>query len=182
MRRPRPSAASGSSRGARADSTSRLDQANVSTVSAVVDANTSDGVRPVTVNKLRRIGFAALAFPVHFGRVRPYAGLGISVDAVGSAVPQLGAKENSVDDAVSQRIDDNRSQAGLLGMAGLQVQFERLAIFGQASVVGATSTLPAWQQRAWFLRGRRSLQHRQLALAVIASQGARDTNRLSRTK
>ena len=36
------------------------DQANVSTVSAVVDANTSDGVRPVTVNKLRRIGFAAL--------------------------------------------------------------------------------------------------------------------------
>ena len=115
------------------------DQANVSTVSAVVDANTGDGVRPVTVNKLRRIGFAALAFPVRFGRLRPYAGLGLSVDVVGSAVPQLGAKENAVDDAVSQRIDENKSQAGVLGMAGLQMQFERLAIFGQASVVGATS-------------------------------------------
>jgi len=79
------------------------DQANVSTVSAVVDANTSDGVRPVTVNKLRRIGFAALAFPVRIGRLRPYAGLGLSVDVVGSAVPQLGAKENGVDDAVSTR-------------------------------------------------------------------------------
>jgi len=115
------------------------DQANVSTVSAVLDANTSDGVRPVTVNKLRRIGFAALAFPVRIGRLRPYAGLGLSVDIVGSAVPQLGAKENGVDDAVSQRIDENKSQAGVLGMAGLQVQFERLAIFGQASVVGAQS-------------------------------------------
>lgn len=115
------------------------DQANVSTVSAVLDANTSDGVRPVTVNKLRRIGFAALAFPVRFGRLRPYAGLGLSVDIVGSAVPQLSANETGIDDAVSKRIDDNKSQAGVLGMAGLQMQFERLAIFGQASVVGATS-------------------------------------------
>jgi hypothetical protein len=130
-----------------------VDQANVSTVSAVVDANTSDGVRPVTVNKLRRVGFAALAFPVHFGRVRPYAGLGISVDAVGSAAPQLGAKENGVDDAVSQRIDQNRSQAGVLGMAGLQVQFERLAIFGQASVVGATSRFLLGNSALGFFEG-----------------------------
>lgn len=129
------------------------DQANVSTVSAVVDANTSDGVRPVTVNKLRRIGFAALAFPVRFGRVRPYAGLGLSVDIVGSAVPQLTAKESGVDDAVSQRIDENKSQAGVLGMAGLQMQFERLAIFGQASVVGATSRFLLGNSAMGFFEG-----------------------------
>ena len=129
------------------------DQANVSTVSAVVDANTSDGVRPVTVNKLRRIGFAALAFPVRIGRLRPYAGLGLSVDVVGSAVPQLGAKENGVDDAVSQRIDENKSQAGVLGMAGLQVQFERLAIFGQASVVGAQSRFLLGNSAMGFFEG-----------------------------
>jgi hypothetical protein len=129
------------------------DQANVSTVSAVVDANTSDGVRPVTVNKLRRIGFAALAFPVRIGRLRPYAGLGLSVDVVGSAVPQLGAKENGVDDAVSQRIDENKSQAGVLGMAGLQVQFERLAIFGQASVVGAQSRFLLGNSSLGFFEG-----------------------------
>ena len=129
------------------------DQANVSTVSAVVDANMSDGVRPVTVNKLRRIGFAALAFPVRIGRLRPYAGLGLSVDIVGSAVPQLGAKENGVDDAVSQRIDENKSQAGVLGMAGLQVQFERLAIFGQASVVGAQSRFLLGNSAMGFFEG-----------------------------
>jgi len=129
------------------------DQANVSTVSAVLDANTSDGLRPVTVNKLRRIGFAALAFPVRIGRLRPYAGLGLSVDVVGSAVPQLGAKENGVDDAVSQRIDENKSQAGVLGMAGLQVQFERLAIFGQASVVGAQSRFLLGNSAMGFFEG-----------------------------
>ncbi|MEP6905673.1 MAG: hypothetical protein ABI875_06285 [Gemmatimonadales bacterium] len=130
-----------------------VDQANVSTVSAVVDANTSDGLRPVTVNKLRRVGFAALAFPVRFGRVRPYAGLGLSLNMVGSASPQLSAKENSVDDAVSQRIDDHRSQAGVLGMAGLQVQFERLAIFGQASVVGASSSFLLGNSTLGFFEG-----------------------------
>ena len=55
-----------------------FDEANVSTTSAVLDANTSDGFRPVTVSKLHRIGFAALAFPKRFGNVRPYAGLGLS--------------------------------------------------------------------------------------------------------
>jgi hypothetical protein len=130
-----------------------FDQANVSTVSAVIDANTSDGFRPVTVDKLRRIGFAALAFPKRFGRLRPYAGLGLSVDVVGSATPQLTAKENGVDDAVSQRIDANRSQAGVLGMAGLQVQFERLAIFGQASVVGGQSSFLLGNSPLGFFEG-----------------------------
>lgn len=129
------------------------DQANISTVSAVLDANTSDGVRPVTVSKLRRVGFAALAFPVTFGRVRPYAGLGLSVDIVGSATPLLGAKETGVDEAVQQRIDDNKSQAGLLGMAGLQVQFERLAIFGQASVIGAQSKFLLGNSAMGFFEG-----------------------------
>ena len=129
------------------------DQANVSTVSAVLDANTSDGVRPVTVSKLRRVGFAALAFPVTFGRVRPYAGLGLSVDIVGSATPLLGAKETGVDDAVQQRIDDNKSQAGLLGMAGLQVQFERLALFGQASVINAQSKFLLGNSAMGFFEG-----------------------------
>lgn len=132
-----------------------FDQANVSTVSAVPDVNvsTNGGFRPVTVDKLRRIGFAALAFPKRFGRFRPYAGLGLSVDVVGSASPQLSEKENGVDDAVAQRIDDNRSQAGVLGMAGVQMQFERLAIFGQASVVGAQSSFLLGNNALGFFEG-----------------------------
>jgi hypothetical protein len=117
-----------------------IDEANLSTTSAVLDANTSDGFRPVTVSKLRRVGFAALAFPKRFGKVRPYAGLGLSVDVVGSASPIANASGDSVDDAVFERIDDRRSQAAVIVMAGAQVQFERLAVFGQASVVPGQST------------------------------------------
>ena len=117
-----------------------IDEANVSTTSAVLDANTSDGFRPVTVSKLRRVGFAALAFPKRFGKVRPYAGLGLSVEVVGSASPIVDASGDSVDDAVFERIDDRRSQAAVIVMAGAQVQFERLAVFGQASVVPGQST------------------------------------------
>jgi hypothetical protein len=130
-----------------------FDQANVSTVSAVLDPSTSDGFRPVTVNKLRRIGFAALAFPKRFGRFRPYAGLGLSVDVVGSASPQVGAQSDSVDAAVFDRIDQNRSQAGVLGMAGVQMQFERLAIFGQASVVGGQSNFLLGNNALSFFEG-----------------------------
>ncbi len=116
-----------------------FDESNVSTVSAVLDASTSDGFRPVSVDKMRRIGAAALVFPKRFGRVRPYAGLGLSMGLVGNASPMVSGSGDNVDDAVFDRIEERRSQVGVLAMAGAQVQFERLAVFGQASVVPGQS-------------------------------------------
>jgi hypothetical protein len=116
-----------------------FDESNISTVSAVLDANTSDGFRPVSVDKMHRIGVAALAFPKRFGRLRPYAGLGFSMDLVGTARPMVSGNNDDVDDAVFDRIEERRSQVGMLAMAGAQVQFERLAVFGQASVVPGQS-------------------------------------------
>lgn len=117
-----------------------FDQANVSTTSAVLDANSSDGVRPVAVRKLNRVGFAALAFPKRFGGVRPYAGLGLSIDLIGSAQPMVFADDENVDDAVFERIDDRKSQAAVLGMVGVQFQVKRAAVFVQASVVPGQSS------------------------------------------
>ena len=117
-----------------------FDESNVSTVSAVLDANASDGVRPVSVEKMRRIGGAALVFPKRFGRLRPYGGIGLSLDLVGTALPMRNGADDDVDDAVFDRIDERRSQVGVLGMAGAQFQFDRLAVFGQASFVPGQST------------------------------------------
>jgi hypothetical protein len=116
-----------------------FDEANVSTVSAVLDASTSEGFRPVSVDKLRRVGVAALAFPKRFGRFRPYAGLGLSVGLVGTAVPMVSGSGDDVNDAVFDRIEERRSQVGVLGMAGGQMQFDRLAVFGQLSAVQGQS-------------------------------------------
>jgi hypothetical protein len=116
-----------------------FDEANLSTVSAVIDPAMGDGFRPVAVHKLRRIGFAALAFPKRFGSFRPYAGLGLSLDIVGKASPLVSGEDDNVDPAVFDRIEQRRSQAGVLGMAGVQMQLDRLAIFAQASVIPAQS-------------------------------------------
>lgn len=112
-----------------------FDEANISTVSAVLDANSSEGFRPVSVDKLRRVGVAALVFPVRFGRVRPYGGVGLSMGLVGSASPMVTDGNEDVDDAVFDRIEERRSQVGVLVMGGAQAQFQRLAVFGQVSVV-----------------------------------------------
>ncbi|MEJ7761100.1 MAG: hypothetical protein WKF55_16075 [Gemmatimonadaceae bacterium] len=111
------------------------DQINLNAMSAVFDPSAENSSRTVEVRDLRRIGVAALAFPKRFGRVRPYAGIGVSLNGVSEANPLLAADEDAIDDAVYERTDERRSQAGFLGMAGVQAQFQRLAVFGQASVV-----------------------------------------------
>ncbi|MEO8192441.1 MAG: hypothetical protein ABI681_01240 [Gemmatimonadales bacterium] len=116
-----------------------VDEANVYTHSAVFDPTADGSFREVEVDKLRRVGFAALAFPKRFGRFRPYAGLGLTLNVIGDAYPEVEVDEDPVDDAVFQRIDDRRSQSALLGMAGVQMQFHRTAIFAQASLVPASS-------------------------------------------
>jgi len=116
-----------------------VDEANVDAVSAVFDPTADGSFRPVGVEKLRRIGFAALAFPKRFGRFRPYAGLGLTVNIIGDAFPLVTSEDEVVDDAVFERIDDRSSQAAMLGMAGVQMQFGRAALFGQATLIPANS-------------------------------------------
>jgi len=116
-----------------------VDQANIETHSFVFDPTAEGSARSVGVEKLRRVGFAALAFPKRFGRFRPYAGLGLSINLIGDAYPYVGENETEVDDAVYERIDDRKSQAAFLGMGGVQAGFGRAAVFGQASFIPANN-------------------------------------------
>jgi hypothetical protein len=114
-----------------------VDQANIKATSFVFDPTAELSARPVEVDKLRRVGFAALAFPKRFGRFRPYAGLGLTINLIGDAYPIVAADEEDVDDAVYDRIDDRKSQAAFLGMGGVQAGFGRAAVFGQVSFIPA---------------------------------------------
>jgi len=113
-----------------------LDEVNVSSRAAVFDPSADESFRPVQVENLHRVGVAALVFPKRFGRMRPYAGFGLSINVLGSARPMILETESAedVDDVVFDRVDDHRSQAALLGMLGVQAQFKRAAFFVQASV------------------------------------------------
>jgi hypothetical protein len=116
-----------------------VDEANIQARSAVFDPSAENSVRAVQVDKLRRVGFAALVFPRKFGIFRPYAGLGLTLAVVADAYPLVSAEEDAPDDGVYERIDDRRSQSALLGMGGVQAQFNRVAVFGQASYVPSNS-------------------------------------------
>jgi hypothetical protein len=115
------------------------DQADIDAIGAVFDPSASASVRDVQVEKLRRVGFAALAFPKRFGRFRPYAGLGLSINLLSHAYPLITPDETDVSDDVYDRIDSRKSAAGLLAMGGVQAQFGKAAVFGQASFVPANS-------------------------------------------
>lgn len=116
-----------------------LDEANVSALSAVFDPTADGSFRSVQVDKLRRVSAAALVFPRKFGRFRPYAGIGFTLNVVGDAYPLVTADETSVDDAVWERVEDRKSQAAFLGMGGVQMQFNKLAFFAQASLAPSNS-------------------------------------------
>jgi hypothetical protein len=109
------------------------DQANVNVTSSVFDPSADNSLRDVSVDKLRRVGFAALVFPKQFGRLRPYGGLGVTLAFIGKAYPLTSGSETEVDDDVFERVDSHKSMAAVMGMAGVQAQFNRVGIFGQAS-------------------------------------------------
>lgn len=118
-----------------------LDEVNVSSRSAVFDPSADQSFRAVDVENLHRVGAAALVFPKRFGRLRPYAGFGLSLNVLGSARPLVTETESidDVDEVVFDRVDERRSQAALLGMLGVQAQFSRAAFFVQASVEPGSS-------------------------------------------
>lgn len=125
-----------------------IDQADVSTQSFVFDPSFDGGFRPVGVDKLRRVSVAALAFPRAFGKFRPYGGLGLAVTVIGDAYPLVAEEDEQVDELVYDRIDDRSTQVGVLLMGGGQLQFRKLAVFAQASMVPSNDR---------FLLNRRSL-------------------------
>jgi hypothetical protein len=91
--------------------------------------------RTVQVSDLRRITFAALAFPKHFGGITPYAGLGYTLAVLGDARVFVDSTNTFPSNAFLDGVDQLRSRSAVLGMAGIQIQTKRAAIFGQETLL-----------------------------------------------
>lgn len=107
--------------------------------SSVDDGTTTTGFREVAVRNLRRFGFAAVVSPRAFGMMRPYAGLGMSLNVIGRGVPVADTSGNTAGTGVRTTIDEQRSRAAVLGLAGLQAQFARAALFAQINATPAST-------------------------------------------
>jgi hypothetical protein len=109
------------------------DYTDVDLTGSVRDPSAPGGRRAVQFSNLRRFGFAALAFPRTFGPLRPYGGIGLSLNVIGRARAVPDTVGGTVDRFVEDRVEDARSRATVLVTAGVHAQFSRVATFAQFS-------------------------------------------------
>ncbi|MEO8910069.1 MAG: hypothetical protein ABI408_07570 [Gemmatimonadaceae bacterium] len=105
----------------------------------VFDPAATTGQRTVRVDDMRRLSFAAMAFPKHFGGITPYAGVGYMIAVLGNARIRLDSLNAYPSNAFIDNVEKARSRGAVLGMLGVQVQTRRAAIFAQETMLPANS-------------------------------------------
>lgn len=93
------------------------------------------GAEEVAVSDLRRAVIAGLFYPKAYGTLRPYAGLGLSVNWIREAAPTrtFGDDELFEESFVREEIADRKDRASFLLMGGLQGQLGRATPFAQVT-------------------------------------------------
>jgi hypothetical protein len=104
------------------------------------DPTSNIGQRTVRVNDMRRITFAGLAFPKHFGGITPYAGIGYMIAVLGDARVFVDSADTFPSNAFMDEMDAERSRGAVVGMAGVQIRTKRAAIFVQETMAPSNST------------------------------------------
>jgi hypothetical protein len=104
------------------------------------DPTSSTGQRTVRVNDLRRISLAGVAFPKHFGGITPYAGLGFTIAVLGDARIFVDSANTFPTNSFFDEVDRERSRSAVMGLAGIQIQTKRAAIFAQETILPSSST------------------------------------------
>jgi hypothetical protein len=105
-----------------------------------LDPTSRTGQRTIRVNDLRRITVAGLAFPRHFGGITPYAGLGFMIAVLGDARVFVDSANTFPTNSFLDEIERERSRSTAIGMAGVQIQTKRAAIFGQETLIPSNNS------------------------------------------
>jgi hypothetical protein len=99
------------------------------------DPTSTTGQRTVRVNDMRRITFAAVAFPRHFGGITPYGGIGYMIAVLGDARVFVDSANTFPNNSFLDEMDRERSRGAVIGLGGLQIRTKRAAIFAQETLV-----------------------------------------------
>jgi hypothetical protein len=105
----------------------------------LADPGSTTGTRTVRVDDMRRLSFAALAFPKHFGGITPYAGVGYMIAVLGDARIRLDSLNAFPSNSFIDKVETARSRSAVLGMLGVQIQTRRAAVFAQETMLPANS-------------------------------------------
>ena len=112
-----------------------LDQSFFDETAGVFDPTVQGSVRQVSISDLRRYSAGLLAFPVAIGNLRPYLGLGLSVNVIQNADPKGTFANQASQSSVFDAVGEQTSKASAVFTGGAQANFGRVAIFGQASAM-----------------------------------------------
>ena len=105
-----------------------------------IDPTSNTGQRTVRVNDLRRITLAGVVFPKHFGGITPYGGVGYMIAVLGDARIFVDSANTFPSNAFFDEVDRERSRSAVVGLAGIQIQTSRAAIFAQETIVPSNQT------------------------------------------
>ncbi|MFL5550667.1 MAG: hypothetical protein ACJ77Q_09360 [Gemmatimonadaceae bacterium] len=105
----------------------------------VFDQASQTGRRTIRVNDLRRITLAGVAFPKHFGGITPYGGIGYTLAVLGDARVFVDTANTFPSNAFLDQVESMRSRSAVMGMAGVQIQTKRAAIFAQETLLPSNS-------------------------------------------
>jgi hypothetical protein len=106
----------------------------------VFDATARANQRTVQVKDLRRATLAAVVFPKHFGGITPYGGIGYTIAVLGDARVFVDSADTFPNNSFLDEVERRRSRSAILGMAGVQIQTKRAAIFAQETMLPSNSS------------------------------------------
>ena len=91
----------------------------------------------VAMRDMRRYTAAALAFPWTWGTVRPYGGVGFSLNNIQrTSLLDMPATDTSIMD-VGAQLNRQKDRVSFITMVGIQGQYQRVSLFGQATYMPA---------------------------------------------
>ncbi|HEU4643101.1 MAG TPA: hypothetical protein VFS44_11650 [Gemmatimonadaceae bacterium] len=113
------------------------EQAFFDATSAVQDNASAPNAYRVSIKDMRRYTAAALAFPVAWGTLRPYAGVGFSLNLIQHATLADPVADTAQLVVVQNRIANQKDRIAFITMAGVQAQYRRVSLFGQLTYMPA---------------------------------------------
>lgn len=102
------------------------------TSTSAVQDNAGNAYR-VAIKDMRRYTAAALAFPVEWGPLRPYGGVGFSMNLIQHTGLMDEPTDPLVTPGLNSEIANTRDRIAFIAMAGLQAQMARFSLFGQVT-------------------------------------------------
>lgn len=112
-----------------------VEQAFFDNTAAVFDASSVGSARPVDISDLRSYNAGVYFFPLRYGNLRPYAGLGIAISVIQNAEPRGTYTSEASQQAVFESVDDQSSRVSPVFTAGAQYQVQRVSLFGQVATL-----------------------------------------------